>query len=76
MTFRAETVGAEWFDQNVPCTQACPVLTNAGQYVSQIAAGDDELALSNRSHAQPFPLDLRQGVRCALRARLPSRSDR
>lgn len=55
MTFRAAAVGAEWFDQNVPCTQACPVLTNAGQYVSQIAAGDDELAYLTARMPNPFP---------------------
>ncbi|MDH4112322.1 MAG: FAD-dependent oxidoreductase [Actinomycetota bacterium] len=53
--FRTEAVGAEWFDQNVPCTQACPVLTNAGQYVSQIAAGDDELAYLTARLPNPFP---------------------
>ena len=53
--FRAEAVGAEWFDANVPCTQACPVLTNAGQYVSQIAAGDDELAYLTARMPNPFP---------------------
>lgn len=55
MTFRVTTVGAEWFDQNVPCTQACPVLTKAGQYVSQIAAGDDELAYLTARMPNPFP---------------------
>ena len=37
--FTARPVGAEWLDRNVPCTQACPVLTNAGRYVTAIAAG-------------------------------------
>ena len=55
MTFRASAVGAEWFDQNVPCTQACPVLTQAGQYVSQIAAGEDELAYLTARMPNPFP---------------------
>jgi len=55
LTFRVATVGAEWFDQNVPCTRACPVLTNAGQYVSQIAAGDDDLAYLTARMPNPFP---------------------
>src|SRR3989304_5827103 len=48
-------VGAEWYDDNVPCTRACPVLTNAGRYVSQIAAGDDELAFLTARMPNPFP---------------------
>lgn len=55
MTFRAVPVGAEWFDENVPCTQACPVLTNAGRYVSAIAEGDDELAYITARMPNPFP---------------------
>ena len=46
--------GAEWFDANVPCTQACPVLTNAGRYVAAIAAGDDELAYRIARLPNPF----------------------
>jgi len=55
MRFRAGSVGAEWFDENVPCTRACPVLTNAGRYVSAIAAGDDELAYLTARMPNPFP---------------------
>jgi formate dehydrogenase beta subunit len=53
--FRPHTVGAEWFDANVPCTQACPVLTNAGRYVAAIAAGDDQLAYDIARLPNPFP---------------------
>jgi formate dehydrogenase (NADP+) beta subunit len=55
MKFHAEAVGAEWMDDNVPCTRACPVLTNAGRYVSQIADGDDELAYLTSRMPNPFP---------------------
>lgn len=55
MTFRAVPVGAEWLDENVPCTRACPVLTNAGRYVSAIAAGDDDLAYLTARMPNPFP---------------------
>ncbi|MDP9234304.1 MAG: 4Fe-4S ferredoxin, partial [Actinomycetota bacterium] len=55
MEFRAQNVGAEWFDANVPCTQACPVLTNAGRYVAAIASGDDELAYRIARLPNPFP---------------------
>ena len=55
MRFGAAGVGAEWFDANVPCTQACPVLTNAGRYVAAIAAGDDELAYRIARLPNPFP---------------------
>ena len=55
MPFRAEPVGADWFDLNVPCTQACPVLTTAGRYVSAIAAGDDRLAYLTARMPNPFP---------------------
>lgn len=54
-TFAAREVGADWLDLNVPCTQACPVLTNAGRYVSAIAAGDDELAYVTARMPNPFP---------------------
>ena len=54
-TFRPHTVGAEWFDANVPCTQACPVLTNAGRYVAAIAAGEDQLAYDIARLPNPFP---------------------
>lgn len=55
MRFRAGKVGAEWFDENVPCTRGCPVLTMAGRYVSAIAAGDDELAYLTARMPNPFP---------------------
>jgi formate dehydrogenase beta subunit len=53
--FEANPVGSEWFDDNVPCTRACPVLTNAGRYVAAIAAGDDELAYRIARLPNPFP---------------------
>jgi formate dehydrogenase (NADP+) beta subunit len=55
MRFTSQPVGAEWFDDNVPCTRACPVLTNAGRYVTAIAAGDDELAYRIARLPNPFP---------------------
>jgi NADPH-dependent glutamate synthase beta subunit-like oxidoreductase len=55
VAFAANPVGAEWFDDNVPCTRACPVLTNAGRYVAAIAAGDDELAYRIARLPNPFP---------------------
>jgi NADPH-dependent glutamate synthase beta subunit-like oxidoreductase/ferredoxin len=55
VAFQAGAVGAEWFDANVPCTRACPVLTNAGRYVAAIAAGDDELAYRIARLPNPFP---------------------
>lgn len=55
MRFRAYQVGADWFDANVPCTQACPVLTQAGRYVTAIAGGDDELAYLTARMPNPFP---------------------
>lgn len=55
MRFSTQPVGAEWFDDNVPCTRACPVLTNAGRYVTAIAAGDDELAYRIARLPNPFP---------------------
>ena len=55
MRFATQPVGAEWFDDNVPCTRACPVLTNAGRYVTAIAAGDDELAYRIARLPNPFP---------------------
>jgi NADPH-dependent glutamate synthase beta subunit-like oxidoreductase len=53
--FTTRTVGGEWFDDNVPCTRACPVLTNAGRYVAAIAAGDDRLAYEIARLPNPFP---------------------
>jgi formate dehydrogenase beta subunit len=53
--FAAQPVGGEWFDDNVPCTRACPVLTNAGRYVAAIAAGDDQLAYEIARLPNPFP---------------------
>jgi formate dehydrogenase beta subunit len=55
MRFSPQQVGGEWFDDNVPCTQACPVLTNAGRYVAAIAEGDDELAYRIARLPNPFP---------------------
>ena len=55
MSFAARPVGGEWFDDNVPCTRACPVLTMAGRYVSAIAAGDDRLAYEIARLPNPFP---------------------
>jgi formate dehydrogenase beta subunit len=53
--FETARVGPEWLDENVPCTQACPVLTMAGRYVSAIAAGDDDLAYLTARMPNPFP---------------------
>jgi formate dehydrogenase (NADP+) beta subunit len=53
--FAARTVDGTWFDENVPCTRACPVLTNAGRYVAAIAAGDDALAYDIARLPNPFP---------------------
>jgi len=55
VAFTAHPVDASWFDDNVPCTRACPVLTNAGRYVAAIAAGDDELAYDIARLPNPFP---------------------
>ncbi len=55
MPFEASPIGAGWFDDNVPCTRACPVLTNAGRYVAAIAAGEDELAYRIARLPNPFP---------------------
>ncbi|MBI3648390.1 MAG: FAD-dependent oxidoreductase [Actinobacteria bacterium] len=55
MRFAAIDAGAGWFDENVPCTRACPVLTNAGRYVAAIAAGDDDLAYRIARLPNPFP---------------------
>jgi formate dehydrogenase (NADP+) beta subunit len=55
VSFSAHPVGSEWFDDNVPCTRACPVLTNAGRYVAAIAAGDDRLAYDIARLPNPFP---------------------
>ena len=54
MRFSQVAAGGEWFDANVPCTQACPVLTNAGRYVAAIAAGDDRLAYDIARLPNPF----------------------
>jgi NADPH-dependent glutamate synthase beta subunit-like oxidoreductase len=54
-TFDARVVGGEWYDANVPCTQACPVLTNAGRYVTAIAQGLDDLAYQIARAPNPFP---------------------
>jgi NADPH-dependent glutamate synthase beta subunit-like oxidoreductase len=53
--FSSASVGEEWLDANVPCTQACPVLTNAGRYVSAIAEGDFDLAYLIARMPNPFP---------------------
>ena len=55
MGFAAQRVGPEWFDDNVPCTRACPVLTMAGRYVAAIAGGDDRLAYEIARLPNPFP---------------------
>ena len=54
MRFTQVEAGGEWFDANVPCTQACPVLTNAGRYVAAIAAGDGRLAYDIARLPNPF----------------------
>ncbi len=53
--FAARPVDGSWFDDNVPCTRACPVLTNAGRYVAAIAVGDDRLAYDIARLPNPFP---------------------
>ena len=55
MTFQTVAADGGWFDANVPCTRACPVLTNAGRYVSAIAAGNDLDAYITARMPNPFP---------------------
>ncbi len=55
MRFEVRPVGPEWLDDNVPCTRACPVLTQAGRYVAAIAAGDDRLSYLTARMPNPFP---------------------
>ncbi|HTG46202.1 MAG TPA: FAD-dependent oxidoreductase [Actinomycetota bacterium] len=55
IAFAARPADGAWFDDNVPCTRACPVLTNAGRYVAAIAAGDDALAYDIARLPNPFP---------------------
>jgi NADPH-dependent glutamate synthase beta subunit-like oxidoreductase len=53
--FDLRSVEPEWFDDNVPCTRGCPVLTMAGRYVSAIAAEEDDLAYLTARMPNPFP---------------------
>jgi formate dehydrogenase (NADP+) beta subunit len=53
--FDGQPIGADWYDANVPCTRACPVLTNAGRYVTAIAQGLDDLAYQIARAPNPFP---------------------
>jgi formate dehydrogenase (NADP+) beta subunit len=53
--FDGQPIGTDWFDANVPCTRACPVLTNAGRYVTAIAQGLDDLAYQIARAPNPFP---------------------
>ncbi|HZD16565.1 MAG TPA: NAD(P)-binding protein, partial [Actinomycetota bacterium] len=55
MRFQTRPAGPEWFDANVPCTQACPVLTQAGRYVTAISHEDDRLAYLTARMPNPFP---------------------
>lgn len=55
IAFEPVVAGPEWFDANVPCTRACPVLTKAGRYVAAIARGDDEAAYMAARLPNPFP---------------------
>lgn len=55
MEFSAHSIGAAWFEDNIPCMRACPVLTNAGRYVTAIAQGDDLLAYRTARLPNPFP---------------------
>lgn len=55
MSYRTMPADGAWFDTNVPCTRACPVLTNAGRYVSAVAAGDDLGAYVTARMPNPFP---------------------
>ncbi len=43
-----------WYRSNVPCMQACPVLTDSGQYVQHIARGDDESAFLVARSSNPL----------------------
>lgn len=45
---------AAWFAQNVPCSQACPVGTDAGTYVTLAAHGRDEDAYRTARAPNPF----------------------
>lgn len=44
-----------WLWANEPCRAACPVKTDAGAYVTAIAAGDFETAYRHARQHNPFP---------------------
>ncbi len=55
-SFRLQSVeGAKWFHDNVNCHAACPVGTEAFEYVSALAEGDHELAYTIARRPNPFP---------------------
>ncbi|HYW66412.1 MAG TPA: FAD-dependent oxidoreductase [Candidatus Dormibacteraeota bacterium] len=54
MTTRTKLVDLEWLESNFPCMQACPVHTQAGRYVSLIAAGKYEDAYRYARMPNPF----------------------
>ena len=54
MNRRTKLVDLEWLESNFPCMQACPVHTQAGRYVSLIAAGRYEEAYRYARVPNPF----------------------
>jgi len=56
-------VNLEWLEQNVPCSQACPVKTEAGRYCALIAEGRFEEAYALAE--EPNPLAAICGHVCA-----------
>lgn len=56
-------VDLEWLEQNVPCSQACPVKTQAGRYCTLIAEGRFEEAYAVAE--EPNPLAAICGHVCA-----------
>jgi len=51
---RTKLVDLEWLESNFPCTQACPVHTQAGRYVSLIGEGKYAEAYRYARASNPF----------------------
>ncbi len=52
--FRTRVRDIRWFRENIPCMDACPVHTDAGQYVQLIAEGKFEEAYLVARSPNPF----------------------
>src|SRR3981081_3029315 len=71
--YQVVEVGPSWYQDNIPCQEACPVRTNCRGYLNLAAAGEFENASEAALAPHPTPWARDCGTVCAAPCETPCR---